>query len=103
VVTAAGSAWVLVEVVDGVGVGAEVAGADGVEVVASLGPGEGATSALSAATAGDDADPGCTNRASATAAPPPTSHMADSAGRGLSRAWRPEAAGPGSTPATSRA
>ena len=95
----------LVDVADGVGDGAEVAGVDGVEVVASLGPGEGALSAVSAAAAaaGDDADPGCTSRASATAAAPPTSHMADSAGRGLSRAWRAEAAGPRSTPATSRA
>ena len=103
VVTAAGSARVLAEVADGVVEGAEVAGADGVEVIASLGPGEGALSAVSTAAAGDDADPGCTSRASATAAAPPTSHMADSAGRGLSRAWRAEAAGPRSTPATSRA
>ena len=103
VVTAAGSARVLAGVADGVVEGAEVAGADGVEVIASLGPGEGGLSAVSTAAAGDDADPGCTSRASVTAAAPPTSHMAASAGRGLSRAWRAEAAGPRSTPATSRA
>ena len=103
VVTPAGGAGVLVDVADGVGEGAEVAGTDGVEVVASLGPGEGAPLAVSAAAAGDDADPGCTSRASATAAAPPASHMADRAGRGLSRVWRAEAAGPRSTPATSRA
>lgn len=104
VVTAAGSAAsVPVEVAAGVDDGAEVAEADGVEVVASLGPGEGAPSAVSAAAAGDDADPGCTSRASVTAAAPPTSHMADSAGRGLSRPWRVEPAAPRSTPATSRA
>lgn len=102
-VTAAGSASVLVDVADGVGDGAEVAKADGVEVVTSLGPGEGAPSAVSAAAAGDDADPGCTSRASVTAAAPPTSHMADSAGRGLSRPRRVEPAAPRSTPATSRA
>ena len=102
-VTATGSGWVLGDVAEVLGDGDEVADADGVEVVVSLGPGEGALSAVSAAAAGDDAGPGCTSRASATAAAPPTSHMADSAGRGLSRAWRAEAAGPRSTPATSRA
>ena len=91
-VTTAGSAPVLAEVADGVVEGAEVAGADGVEVIASLGPGEGALSAVSTAAAGDDADPGCTSRASVTAAAPPTSPMADSAGRGLSRRmpWVPD-------------